>query len=58
MEQISAFLIPFIGLREGIHSFNFNISNQFFEGFEFFDFKKADVKVDLIFTRVSAFLKG
>ena len=57
MEQISAFLIPFIGLKEGIHRFNFNISNQFFEGFEFFDFKKADVKVDLIFEKKTTMLE-
>ena len=44
MEKISAFLIPFVGLKGGLHHFEFNINNEFFEIYNFFDFKKSDVK--------------
>ena len=56
MEQISTFLIPFIGLKDGIHRFDFNIDNKFFEGYDFLDFKSADVKVDLVFEKKTTML--
>ncbi len=51
MEKISAFLIPFIGLKDGVHHFDFIVNNEFFEGYDFFDLKKADVKVHLVFEK-------
>ena len=36
MEKISAFLIPFIGLKDGVHHFDFIVNNEFFEGYDFF----------------------
>jgi len=57
MEKISAFLIPFVGLKEGLHHFEFNINNEFFEIYNFFDFKKSDVKVHLAFEKKVNMLK-
>ena len=51
MEKVSAFLIPFVGLKDGVHHFDFTVTNEFFEGYDFLDFKKADVKVTLVFEK-------
>ena len=51
MKKTPAFLIPFVGLKDDVHYFDFAISNEFFEGYDFFDFKKADVKVHLVFEK-------
>ena len=56
MEKISAFLIPFAGLKDGVHHFDFAINDEFFEGYDFFDFKKADVKVHLVFEKTPTML--
>lgn len=57
MEQLSAFLIPFIGLKDGIHRFDFKVDNTFFEGFDFFDFQNSHAKVDLIFEKKPTLLE-
>ena len=57
MEKILAFLIPFVGLKGGLHHFEFNINNEFFEIYNFFDFKKSDVKVHLAFEKKVNMLK-
>ncbi len=56
MKKNSAFLIPFVGLKDGIHHFDFAINNEFFEGYDFFDFKKADLKVHLVFEKKTTML--
>ena len=38
MDVRSEFVIPFVGLKNGHHSFEFKIDKTFFEAFEFFDF--------------------
>lgn len=57
MEQLSAFLIPFIGLKDGIHHFDFKVDNTFFEGFDFFDFQNAHAEVDLVFEKKPTLLE-
>ncbi|MBT4825229.1 MAG: DUF177 domain-containing protein [Flavobacteriaceae bacterium] len=57
MEQYSQFLIPFIGLKDGIHRFDFKIDNKFFEGFDFLDFQNAQIQVDLVFEKKSILLE-
>ncbi|MEK9604469.1 MAG: DUF177 domain-containing protein [Flavobacteriaceae bacterium] len=57
MEQLSAFLIPFIGLKDGIHPFDFKVDNTFFEGFDFFDFQNAHAEVDLVFEKKPTLLE-
>ena len=41
MKTDSAFLIPFIGLKEGHHHFDYELDNTFFEGYDFLDFNEA-----------------
>ena len=57
MEQFSEFLIPFIGLKDGLHRFDFNIDNKFFEGFDFLDFQNAHTQVSLIFEKKPTLLE-
>ena len=57
MEQFSEFLIPFVGLKDGIHQFDFNVDNKFFEGFDFLDFQKVNIQVGLIFVKKPALLE-
>jgi uncharacterized metal-binding protein YceD (DUF177 family) len=47
MEQFSEFFIPFAGLKEGVHQFDFKLNNKFFEKFDFVDFQKAQIQVNL-----------
>ncbi len=57
MEQFSDFLIPFIGLKDGLHRFDFKIDNKFFEGFDFLDFQTAHIQVSLIFEKKTTLLE-
>ena len=51
MEQFSEYLIPFIGLKEGLHRFEFKIDNTFFESFDFLDFRDSRIQVSLDFEK-------
>lgn len=51
MDALTEFVIPFVGLKEGQHSFNFNIDTTFFNEFEFSEFHMAEVKVTLTFEK-------
>ena len=51
MEALTEFVIPFVGLREGQHSFDFDIETTFFNAFEFSDFTTASLKVSLLFEK-------
>ncbi|MGB2434822.1 MAG: YceD family protein, partial [Flavobacteriaceae bacterium] len=51
------FLIPFIGLKDGLHRFDFKIDNKFFEGFDFLDFQNAHIQVSLIFEKKTTLLE-
>ncbi|MEC8636181.1 MAG: DUF177 domain-containing protein, partial [Bacteroidota bacterium] len=51
MKQFSEFLIPFIGLKEGMHRFDFKVDNTFFESFDFLDFHDSQIDVSLDFEK-------
>ena len=51
MDELSEFNIPFVGLKEGKHSFDFDIDKTFFKKFDFSDFQTATLKVDLTFDK-------
>ncbi len=51
METLTEFVIPFVGLKEGQHSFDFDIDTTFFNAFEFSDFTTASIKVNLLFEK-------
>jgi uncharacterized metal-binding protein YceD (DUF177 family) len=47
MEEKNAYTIKFVGLKEGKHQFDYHIEDQFFDLFEYNDFNKADVNVNI-----------
>lgn len=57
MEQFSEFLIPFIGLKEGIHRFDFKVDDKFFEDFDFLDFHNPRIQVGLDFEKKPTLLE-
>ena len=51
MEDLTEFILPFVGLKDGQHTFDFDIDTTFFNAFEFSDFSHAAVKVKLLFDK-------
>ncbi len=47
MRKNKAFDIAFVGLKNGIHHFNYKINDEFFEQFKPQDFKESDLSVHL-----------
>ncbi len=56
LKNLSEYNIKFEGLKQGIHFFEFNVDNEFFEGFDCFEFDKSSIKVDLEFKKQSTML--
>ncbi len=57
MKPLKEFIIPFVGLKQGIHRFDFQIDNTFFEHFEYDEFNAAAVQVNLAFTKKETLLE-
>ncbi|GGG37347.1 DNA-binding protein [Bizionia arctica] len=57
MKQLKEFTIPFVGLKQGKHHFEYQIDNAFFEHFEYEDFNDSSVKVDVIFNKKETLLE-
>ncbi len=51
MIQLKEYTIPFVGLKQGLHQFEYQIDNTFFEHFEFDEFNAAAVKTELEFNK-------
>lgn len=51
------FLIPFAGLKDEKHQFEFHIDKSFFDLFEYEDYNGVNVKVDLLFNKKSTMLE-
>ncbi len=51
MIQLKEYTIPFVGLKQGLHQFEYQIDNTFFEHFEYDEFHTSAVHVDLEFTK-------
>ena len=57
MEELKEFTIPFIGLKTGEHQFNFEITNSFFEHFEYDEFDHSKVKLDVLLNKKPTLLE-
>jgi len=57
MKDLKKFSIPFVGLKEGNHAFEYQIDNTFFEAFKYEEFNNADVKISIAIEKKSTFLK-
>lgn len=51
MRKLAAFTIPFVGLKQGRHEFEYDIDKEFFEHFDYDEFHRSDVKVGLLFEK-------
>jgi uncharacterized metal-binding protein YceD (DUF177 family) len=57
MNKTKEYLIPFIGLKLGKHHFEYQISNKFFEIFDYHEFQNSDIKVNLVLEKKSTMLE-
>jgi uncharacterized metal-binding protein YceD (DUF177 family) len=57
MNEMKTFTIPFIGLKEGKHQFEYQIDKKFFDAFQYDEFNEVTVKVDLSFTKKPTMLE-
>ncbi|MGO4820242.1 MULTISPECIES: YceD family protein [unclassified Flavobacterium] len=57
MKNTKEFLIPFVGLKLGKHHFEYQLSNAFFEIFDYDEFEKSDVKVNVVLEKKSNMLE-
>ena len=57
MKTLSEFRIPFVGLKEGKHQFDFQIDKKFFDAFEYDEFEEVDFKISLALTKKSTLLE-
>jgi uncharacterized metal-binding protein YceD (DUF177 family) len=57
MMQHKEFIIPFSGLKQGKHEFEYTIDNTFFESFEYDEFNGADIKLDVTLNKMSTMME-
>jgi uncharacterized metal-binding protein YceD (DUF177 family) len=57
MNKTKEYLIPFIGLKLGKHHFEYQISNEFFEIFEYHEFINSNIKVNVVLEKKSTLLE-
>lgn len=57
MKKLKDFDIPFVGLKQGKHQFDFKIKTAFFDAFEYDDFNAADINVSLLLDKKSNLLE-
>ncbi|MBL1279473.1 MAG: DUF177 domain-containing protein [Fluviicola sp.] len=58
MKLENEYIIPFVGLKIGKHTFDFKITDSFFESFEYSIIHKGKVKVELLFEKKETMLIG
>ena len=51
MDYLKQFVIPFGGLKPGVHQFSFEIDNKFFEQYEHSEIKKGNITVEISLER-------
>lgn len=56
MDQLTEYIIPFVGLKEGLHDFHFAIDNTFFDAFDYEEFNSSKINVSLQFEKKSSIL--
>ena len=57
MNNTKEFLIPFIGLKLGKYHFEYQITNAFFENFEYYEFNSSNIKVNVVLEKKSTLLE-
>lgn len=57
MNKTKEYLIPFIGLKTGKHHFEYQISNSFFEIFDYQEFNYSNIKVNVVLEKKSTIME-
>ncbi|TMM59079.1 DUF177 domain-containing protein [Maribacter algarum] len=57
MMKKKEFSIPFSGLKQGKHEFDYVVNNEFFESFAYTDFNDADLKLRVLLNKTSTMLE-
>ena len=57
MKRHKEFEIPFTGLKQGRHHFEYQIDQTFFEAFEYDEFRACSVKVDATLDKMSTMME-
>ena len=57
MKHLKEFTIPFVGLKEGKHHFDYKIDNTFFDSFDYDEFNSSDVLVYLTLEKKSTLME-
>lgn len=57
MKLLKEFTIPFVGLKQGKHHFEYQINKAFFEHFEYEEFNDSAVKVEVVLDKKTTFLE-
>ncbi|MGB7393163.1 MAG: DUF177 domain-containing protein [Pricia sp.] len=57
MRKQKEFSIPFTGLKQGKHHFEYSIDNAFFESFGYDEFNGADIVLKIILKKMSTMLE-
>ncbi len=54
---LKAYTIPFVGLQDAKHHFEYQIDKQFFEYFEYNEFNDVNIKADLVLEKKTTLLE-
>jgi len=57
MKPLDLYSLPFVGLKEGEHFFEYTLDDEFFNEFENSIIKKANLTINVIFFKKSSFMK-
>lgn len=57
MNNDKEFLIPFVGLKQGKHQFEYQIDKKLFENFDFDEYNDVNIKVDVVLDKKSTMLE-
>ncbi|MDX1277347.1 DUF177 domain-containing protein [Oceanihabitans sediminis] len=57
MKLLKTFTIPFVGLKDGNHHFEYDIEQSFFEHFGYEDYNDSNIKVNLVLTKKPTLLE-
>lgn len=55
--KLKEFSIPFSGLKQGKHNFEYKIDNTFFESFEYYEFNAAAIDITVELNKMSTLLE-
>lgn len=57
MKELKEFTIPFVGLKVGEYTYNFEINNTFFEHFEYDEFNDANIHLEVLLDKKTTLLE-